>query len=56
MRRYAKALESIEAGHLASRVSDIFDLEKRILRRLLGQRREQLRQSDASRSWCWPTT
>lgn len=42
MRRYAKALESIEGGHLASRVSDIFDLEKRILTRLLGERREQL--------------
>jgi phosphoenolpyruvate-protein phosphotransferase (PTS system enzyme I) len=42
MRRYAKALESIEGGHMASRVSDIFDLEKRILTRLLGERREQL--------------
>ena len=42
MRRYAQALESIEAGHLASRVSDISDLEKRIVSRLLGQRREQL--------------
>jgi phosphoenolpyruvate-protein phosphotransferase (PTS system enzyme I) len=44
MRRYAKALESIEDGHLAGRVSDIFDLEKRILTRLLGQRREQVHQ------------
>ena len=42
MRRYAKALEGIAGGHLQSRVSDIFDLEKRILSRLLGQRREQL--------------
>ncbi len=42
MRRYAQALESIEAGHLASRVSDISDLEKRVVGRLLGQRREQL--------------
>ena len=44
MRRYAKALESIADGHLAARISDIFDLEKRILSRLLGQRREQLQQ------------
>jgi len=44
MRRYAKALESIADDHLAGRISDIFDLEKRILSRLLGQRREQLQQ------------
>jgi phosphotransferase system enzyme I (PtsI) len=43
MRRYAKALESIEGGYLAQRVADLFDIEKRILRHLLGQRREQLR-------------
>jgi phosphotransferase system enzyme I (PtsI) len=43
MRRYAKALESIEGGYLADRVGDLFDIEKRILRHLLGQRREQLR-------------
>ncbi|HTU17242.1 MAG TPA: phosphoenolpyruvate--protein phosphotransferase [Gemmataceae bacterium] len=42
MRRYAKALESIEGGYLADRVADLFDIEKRILRNLLGQRREQL--------------
>lgn len=42
MRRYAKVLESIETGYLAGRVTDLFDLEKRILRNLLGQRREQL--------------
>jgi phosphotransferase system enzyme I (PtsI) len=43
IRRYAKALESIEGGYLADRVADLFDIEKRILRHLLGQRREQLR-------------
>src|SRR6185437_6202682 len=37
MRRYAKALESIEGGYLADRVADLFDIEKRILRHLLGQ-------------------
>jgi phosphotransferase system enzyme I (PtsI) len=42
VRRYAKALESIEGGHLASRAGDLFDVEKRILRNLLGQRREEL--------------
>jgi phosphotransferase system enzyme I (PtsI) len=44
MRRYAKALESIGDERLAGRVSDIFDLEKRILTHLLGQRRERLHQ------------
>jgi phosphoenolpyruvate-protein phosphotransferase (PTS system enzyme I) len=44
IRRYAKALESIQGGHLATRVTDLFDLEKRILRHLLGQRREELAQ------------
>ncbi len=43
MRRHAKALESIEGGYLADRVADLFDIEKRILRHLLGQHREQLR-------------
>jgi phosphotransferase system enzyme I (PtsI) len=42
MRRYAKALESIDGGYLTNRVNDLFDIEKRILRNLLGQRREQL--------------
>src|SRR5262249_17947139 len=43
MRRSVKALQSIESGHLASRASDLYDLEKRILRHLLGQKREHLR-------------
>jgi phosphotransferase system enzyme I (PtsI) len=42
MRRYAKALESIDRGNFASRAADLFDIEKRILRNLLGPRREQL--------------
>src|SRR5262249_2379144 len=42
MRRHAKALENI-GGVMAERVSDVFDLEKRILGHLLGQRREQMR-------------
>jgi phosphotransferase system enzyme I (PtsI) len=42
LRRYAKALESIDGGTLASRAADLFDVEKRLLRILLGQRREEL--------------
>jgi len=42
MRRHAKALESLNQGNFASRASDLFDLEKRILRKLLGHRREQI--------------
>jgi phosphotransferase system enzyme I (PtsI) len=42
MRRHAKALESIDSGHLATRAADLFDIEKSILSHLLGQRREQL--------------
>jgi phosphotransferase system enzyme I (PtsI) len=42
MRRHAKALESIQSGHFATRAADLFDIEKSILRNLLGQRREQL--------------
>lgn len=44
MRHHAKALENIDRGSFASRAADIFDIEKRILRNLLGQRREQLQQ------------
>ncbi len=42
MRHHAKTLELLEGGHFASRASDIFDLEKRLLGSLLGQRRENL--------------
>ena len=42
MRGHAKTLENLEGGHFASRVADIFDLEKRILSSLLGQKRENL--------------
>src|SRR5207248_5845364 len=42
MRRHAKALESLASSHFAARAADLFDLEKRILRNLLGNRREQL--------------
>jgi phosphotransferase system enzyme I (PtsI) len=38
IRRYAKALEALGAQHhFASRAADLFDVEKRLLSRLLGQ-------------------
>jgi phosphotransferase system enzyme I (PtsI) len=43
LRRYAKALEGLGSDTLASRVTDLFDIEKRILAHLLGQRREDMR-------------
>jgi phosphotransferase system enzyme I (PtsI) len=42
MRHYAKALESIDRGHLASRAADLYDIERAVLGHLLGERREQL--------------
>src|SRR5262245_55129483 len=43
IRNYVKALESLGADHfLASRSADLFDLEKRVLNNLLGERREPL--------------
>jgi phosphotransferase system enzyme I (PtsI) len=42
LRRYAKTLEGM-GGPLASRVSDLYDIERRILVQLLGGRREDLR-------------
>ena len=44
LRRYAKVFQSIENGYLAERANDIFDIEKRLLRNLLGRRREELSQ------------
>jgi phosphotransferase system enzyme I (PtsI) len=43
IRRYAKALESMERGHLSTRAADLFDIERNVLEHLLGQRREGLR-------------
>jgi phosphotransferase system enzyme I (PtsI) len=43
MRRYAKALESIDRGHLANRAADLYDIERAVLSHLLGERREHLR-------------
>jgi len=42
LRRYAKVFQTVESSFLAERASDIFDIEKRLLRQLLGRRREEL--------------
>ena len=42
LRRYAKVFQSLEGQYMAERANDIFDIEKRILRNLLGRSREEL--------------
>ena len=42
LRRYAKVFQSLDSAFLAERATDIFDIEKRLLRHLLGRRREEL--------------
>ncbi len=42
LRRYAKVFQSLEGDYLSHRASDIFDIEKRLLRHLIGQRREEI--------------
>lgn len=42
LRRYAKVFQTLESSYLAARANDIFDIEKRLLRNLLGERREEL--------------
>jgi phosphotransferase system enzyme I (PtsI) len=44
MRRHAKALESVGRGHFATRAADLFDIEKTILRRLVGHHTDVLGQ------------
>ncbi len=44
LRRYAKVFQSLEGQYMAERANDIFDIEKRILRNLLGRSREELSQ------------
>ncbi|MFM9057977.1 MAG: phosphoenolpyruvate--protein phosphotransferase [Planctomycetaceae bacterium] len=41
LRRYAKAFQNLD-NHIAQRAHDIYDIEKSLLRSLLGQRRETL--------------
>jgi phosphotransferase system enzyme I (PtsI) len=42
LRRYAKVFQSLDGSAMVDRASDIFDIEKRILRNLLGMKREAL--------------
>ncbi|HEX4143118.1 MAG TPA: phosphoenolpyruvate--protein phosphotransferase [Pirellulales bacterium] len=42
LRRYIKVFQSLDRGFLNERANDIFDIEKRLLRNLLGRRREEL--------------
>jgi phosphotransferase system enzyme I (PtsI) len=42
MRRHAKALEGLDSGIFSARAADLFDIEKAILRNLLGERREHV--------------
>ena len=44
LRKYAKVFQSLDGEYMAERANDIFDIEKRILRNLLGLRREELSQ------------
>ncbi len=40
LRRYAQVFQKLQSHYLAERATDIFDIEKRLLRNLLGRRRE----------------
>jgi phosphoenolpyruvate-protein phosphotransferase (PTS system enzyme I) len=42
LRRYAKVFQSLDSGMFVERANDIFDIEKRLLRNLLGHRREEI--------------
>lgn len=42
LRKYAKMFQSLGNRYMAERAADLFDLEKRLLRQMLGQRREEL--------------
>jgi len=42
LRRYAKVFQSLDGSPFAERAFDIFDIEKRLLRNLLGRRREEM--------------
>ncbi len=42
LRGYAKVFEDLENQFMAQRANDVFDIEKRLLRELLGRRHEEL--------------
>jgi phosphotransferase system enzyme I (PtsI) len=41
LRKYSKVFESLEGEYMAERANDIIDIEKRILRNLLGKARQE---------------
>ncbi|ODS33143.1 MAG: phosphoenolpyruvate-protein phosphotransferase [Candidatus Scalindua rubra] len=43
LRVYVKKFQSVDDPYLSARVGDIFDIEKRLLRNLLGEKREELK-------------
>ena len=43
LRVYVKKFQNIDDPYLSARVGDIFDIEKRLLRNLLGEKREELK-------------
>ncbi|MFV0443233.1 MAG: phosphoenolpyruvate--protein phosphotransferase [Planctomycetaceae bacterium] len=47
LRKHARKLKGLGNAYLAERVTDIFDLEKNLLRHLLGEQREELSQLTA---------
>ncbi len=44
LRRYAKVFQELDSSYLAERAHDIYDIERNLLRSLLGHRREELAQ------------
>ena len=44
LRKYAKVFQALDGEYMAERANDIYDIEKRLLRNLLGLRREELSQ------------
>ncbi len=42
LRRYAQVFQRLESPYLAERATDIFDIERRLLRHLLGRRRQRV--------------
>ncbi|MBW3596754.1 MAG: phosphoenolpyruvate--protein phosphotransferase [Planctomycetes bacterium] len=42
LRRYVQVLQSLDGGYLAERTHDIYDIEKVLLRHLLGRQREDV--------------
>ncbi|MBT6156926.1 MAG: phosphoenolpyruvate--protein phosphotransferase [Planctomycetaceae bacterium] len=47
LRHKAKVMQNLGSHYLAERAADVFDVEKRLLRHLLGERREELTQLTA---------